>query len=76
MLQLSPFMRGALAATLLSIGGKGIYWFVGSPASYHASTARVIAVALQAIVGNLGGLWLLASHFRETREAALSRRQA
>ena len=70
MMSLSPFLRGALAASLLSVGGQGIHWFIGSPASYDATTARVAAVALQAIAGTLGGMWLLVSHVRATRAAA------
>ena len=70
MTSLSPFVRGVLAASLLNAGGQGVYWFIGSTASYDASTARVVAVALQAVIGNLGGAWLLLSHFRETRAAA------
>lgn len=70
MTSLSPFVRELLAASLLNAGGQGVYWFIGSPASYDASTARVVAVALQAIVGNLAGAWLLMSHVRQTRAAA------
>lgn len=65
MTDLSPFWQGALAAALLSVGGQGLYWFIGSNAADVASTARVTAVAVQAFVGSAGGLWLLVRHIRQ-----------
>ena len=72
MQNLSPFWQGALAASLLSMGGHGLHWFIGSNAVDDASTARIAAVVMQVLVGQLGGLWIILRHVRSNSHSSLT----
>ena len=61
----SSFNRGWTAGVLLMIGGQAVHWFI-DPSSYGASTARTVAVTIQAVASIGISMWLVIRERRGT----------
>jgi len=61
----SSFNRGATAGALLMIGAQAIHWFIDS-VSAGASTARTVAVTIQAVACIGTSAWLTIRERRRT----------
>lgn len=70
MTERTPFNLGLVAGALLSVGGQALHWFITPHPD--ASSARVIAVALQALLsfGAAAGIYLYYRRVTHTPEAA------
>lgn len=56
---------------LVLAGAQAIHWLLTPGAHTDVSSARVIAVGLQALAGFAGGAWVLWRAWRLRRDAAL-----
>jgi len=69
MSEAKAYKRGVMVGLLAMVGAQAVHWFItASPDTSDPSTLRTVAVAIQAVVGLGGALWLSLEH-RRSRQA-------